>query len=85
MLRKNVYVVQPYKVGTKERKSLAIIIPAKIAREYDVSTSTILALSINGRDERMTLQKVNVNNEKKMIPAHRSFEASNQQASSGNQ
>jgi hypothetical protein len=74
VLTKSVYVVQPYEVGSKERKSLAIIIPAKIAREYDVNKSTILALSINEKGERITLQKV-VIDQFMMKPADESFAA----------
>lgn len=85
MVIKNVYVVQPYEVGNRERKSLAIIIPAKIAREYDVNKSTILALSINEKGERITLQKVKVTDQVLMEPADESFEASKQQVSCGAQ
>ncbi len=85
MLTKSVYVVQPYEVGSKERKSLAIIIPAKIAREYDVNKSTILALSINEKGERIMLQKVKMIDQSMMKPADESFAASKQQVSSGAQ
>jgi hypothetical protein len=47
MLSKSTYVTQPYNVGNKERKSLAIIIPAKVAREYNISSSTIFAIHVN--------------------------------------
>jgi antitoxin component of MazEF toxin-antitoxin module len=82
MLTKDVYVVQPYEVGSKERKSLAMIIPAEIAREYNVSRSTVLALSINEKD-KITLQKVNVADLKNMMiaAAADSIEASSQQQS----
>jgi bifunctional DNA-binding transcriptional regulator/antitoxin component of YhaV-PrlF toxin-antitoxin module len=71
---KNMYVVQPYQVGTKERKSLAIIIPAKITREYNINTSTILALGIDEKKKRITLREVNTKDEdeeKKMTPANK--------------
>jgi hypothetical protein len=55
--RKNTYVVQPYQVGNKERKSLAIIIPAQIAKEYSFDTSTIFALKVDNM-RRLTLQNV---------------------------
>jgi hypothetical protein len=85
MVTKNVYVVQPYEVGSRERKSLAIIIPASIARKYDVNKSTILALSINEKGERIMLQKVKVIDQIMMKPADESFAASKQQVSSGAQ
>jgi antitoxin component of MazEF toxin-antitoxin module len=57
--RKNIYVVQPYQVGNKDRKSLAIIIPAQIAKEYNFDTSTIFALKVDNM-RRLTLQNVGV-------------------------
>ena len=57
MTRKNIYVVQPYQVGNKDRKSLAIIIPAQIAKEYSFDTSTIFALKVDNM-RRLTLQNV---------------------------
>ena len=74
MLTRNVYVIQPYEVGTKERKSLAIIIPAQVAKEYEVSKSTILALRINEKARNFTLQKVNMIDENMMTPAAREFD-----------
>ena len=60
--RKNIYVVQPYQVGNKDRKSLAIIIPAQIAKEYSFDTSTIFALKVDNM-RRLTLQNVGVADE----------------------
>jgi hypothetical protein len=40
---KKIYAVQPYQVGPKHNKSLAVIIPSKLAKEYGVDTSTIFA------------------------------------------
>ena len=57
MYNRNVYVVQPYRVGTKDRKSLAIIIPAQIAKEYSFDTSTIFALKVDNM-RRLTLQNI---------------------------
>jgi heterodisulfide reductase subunit A-like polyferredoxin len=55
MIRKDVYVVQPYEVGTKDRKSLAIIIPAEVAREYKINPSAVLVLKINQQTNGITL------------------------------
>lgn len=57
MFRKNIYVVQPYQVGNKDRKSLAIIIPSQIAKEYRFDASTIFALRVDDL-KRITLQSV---------------------------
>jgi hypothetical protein len=62
MTRKNIYVVQPYQVGNKDRKSLAIIIPTQIAKEYSFDTSTIFALKVDNM-RRLTLQNVGVADE----------------------
>jgi hypothetical protein len=50
MFTRSVYATQPYLVGSKDRKSLAIIIPARLVKEYDVDTSTIFAV----RADKMT-------------------------------
>jgi hypothetical protein len=42
-ISKKIYAVQPYQVGTRHNKSLAVIIPSKLAKEYGVDTSTIFA------------------------------------------
>jgi hypothetical protein len=79
MNKRSFYVVQPYEVGTKEHKSLAIIIPARVAKEYNVSKATILALSVNPKDKRITLQKVDIADQNMTIPASESVEDSRKQ------
>ena len=84
-MAKNVYVVQPYEVGTMDRKSLAIIIPAKITREHHINTSTIFALGVDEKTTRITLREVCTKDEdeekEKMTPAYESFQASSKQVS----
>jgi hypothetical protein len=48
---KSVYVIQPYQVGSKRAKSLAMVIPAKIVREYNINASTIFTLKPDHRNE----------------------------------
>jgi hypothetical protein len=55
MIRRNAYVVQPYEVGTKDRKSLAIIIPAEVVREYKIDPSAVLILKINQQTKGISL------------------------------
>ena len=72
LMVKNLYVVQPYLLGTKDRKSLAIIIPAKITRAYHINASTILALRADEKTKRITLREVytlDEDKEKKITPA----------------
>jgi hypothetical protein len=56
---KTVYAIQPYHVGSKNAKSLALVIPAKIAKKYQIYTSTIFALKGNDTTRSITLQTVN--------------------------
>lgn len=81
---KDVYIVQPYKVGSSTGKSLAIIVPAELVKEYKIGISTILALSPDSRRERITIQTITriADRFENMTPAGESFEASSQQASS---
>lgn len=60
---KNVYAIQPYYVGSKNGKSLAIVIPAKVARKYNLDTSTIFALKTDDITNTVTLQNVHGFNE----------------------
>jgi antitoxin component of MazEF toxin-antitoxin module len=55
---KTVYALQPYLVGSKNGKSLAIVIPAKVAKKYNIDTSTIFTLRGDGSTEIVTLQTV---------------------------
>ncbi len=84
MLGRYIHAVQPYWVGTKDRKSLALIIPAQIAKEQELSASTIFALRIDDT-KKIILQVVSAKCEDEgtmMRPADKSFQAPNQQVSS---
>lgn len=58
MNKKHLYAVQPYHVGSKDGKSLAIVIPAYLARKYDMNTDTIFAVMDNDKKRIVTLQMV---------------------------
>jgi antitoxin component of MazEF toxin-antitoxin module len=77
---KDLYIVQPYKVG----KSLGMIMPADLAKEYKIGISTILALSPDDTKQKITIQTIARVSDRfeKMIPAGESFEASTQRVSS---
>jgi antitoxin component of MazEF toxin-antitoxin module len=47
MLGRHIHVIQPYWVGTKDRKSLALIIPSQIAKEQNLDASTIFTLRVD--------------------------------------
>jgi hypothetical protein len=44
---RDIHIIQPYWVGTKDRKSLAMIIPAQIVKGQNLNTSTILAMRVS--------------------------------------
>lgn len=46
MLSRITHVIQPYWVGTKDRKSLALIIPSRIVKEQNFDTSTVFAMRV---------------------------------------
>jgi len=58
MSKKHLYAVQPYHVGSKYGRSLAIVIPANLARKYDMNTDTIFAVKDNDKKRIVTLQMV---------------------------
>lgn len=53
---KSQYALQPYQVGSKDRKSLAVIIPAKVAKQYNIDKSTIFTLQVDDVKKRLMLQ-----------------------------
>ena len=53
---KAIYALQPYQVGSKDRKSLALIIPAKVAKRYNVDVSTVFTLQVDEAKKRILLQ-----------------------------
>lgn len=81
---KEVYIVQPYRVGSATGKSLALIIPAQLAKEYKINVSAMLALCPEERRERITIRVITGFSDKsdKMISTGESFEATTQQISS---
>jgi antitoxin component of MazEF toxin-antitoxin module len=81
---KDVYIVQPYRVGSTTGKSLAVIIPAQVVKEYKIDISTMLALRTDERREKITVRAITElsDNFDRLISTGESFEASNQQISS---
>lgn len=60
MLNKSIYAIQPYEVGHKDRKSLAIIIPARIAKEYNINSSTIFTIQIERQQKSIVLHMIDM-------------------------
>lgn len=55
---KSIYALQPYYVGSKNGKSLAIVIPAKVAKKYNLNSSTIFSLKTDDVTNTITLQNI---------------------------
>jgi hypothetical protein len=53
---KSVYALQPNYVGSKNSKSLVICIPSKVAKEYNLDTSTIFVLQIDQKINKIQSQ-----------------------------
>lgn len=56
MRLKDQYAVQPYRVGTKERKSLAIVIPSAVAKACKITTNSIFKLKLDEAKKRIVLE-----------------------------
>ena len=74
---KPINIVQPYKVGSKDSKSLAIVIPSAIRKKNHIDPSTIFL--VRSDNSEIILHPVDI--DKKMIPVDNSFEAKDQQVS----
>jgi hypothetical protein len=81
---RNFYVLQPYVVGgSKKSKSLALLIPARMVRECNISTSTVFALKADQCTKTITVQQTlyPINIEKEMTsPTGESLDPTDQQA-----
>jgi len=53
---KSFYALNAYQSGSKSGKSLVVVIPAAIVREFGLSTDTILALRVKHDSNIMTLE-----------------------------
>lgn len=60
MVEKNVYLIQPYHVGNKDRKSLAMILPAHLTKQLGLSPSTIIIARIDNRSNDIILRLLNL-------------------------
>lgn len=79
---KQVYLLQPYHVGSKKAKSIAVVIPAEVVKVYEINTSTILTLRTDVKAKRITLQTIKEGQEE-MIPAEQGRQTSIMQVSHG--
>ena len=82
MINKNVYVVQPYKVGgTKAKNSLAMIIPSKIVKGHKIDESTIFIIRTEENERKIILERIDIPSQREtvVVSVGKSSEASSQQ------
>jgi hypothetical protein len=79
-IMKEVYAIQPYLVGSKQAKSLALVIPAQVVREYNINPSTVFTLRRTKKTKGIILQSVNNSSTENMMHAGQSLAASSQHA-----
>jgi hypothetical protein len=60
---RRIYATQPYEVGSKRGRSLALIIPAGIARQCNITPNTVFSVKADTRTKTVTLQTINLTTE----------------------
>lgn len=63
MVERSIEFVQPYQVRQKNKKSLAVIIPAKIARQCNITPDTLFSVKGDRTTKAVTLQTVKLTTE----------------------
>jgi hypothetical protein len=83
---KEIHVVQHYWAGTKERKSLAMIIPAQIVKGQNLNTSTILTMRVSNANIILKVIDTESKDKEDMVTAAgEGLDPSGQQMFSGTQ
>lgn len=65
---KSVFACQPFATGPKEKKSLVILIPARVVRECDITTSTIFALTMDRQSKKVVFESLPLPENGQSIP-----------------
>jgi hypothetical protein len=50
------HVIQPYKVGSKTGKSIAVVIPHEVVEQYKIEPSSIIILKTDKLTKKITLE-----------------------------
>ena len=81
---KQIYILQPYKVGSKNAMSTAVVIPHAVVKDYKIDVSSVLIIKTDSNKRRMTLETFDVRHGKQenKTPVGVSLPTSNQQVSS---
>jgi hypothetical protein len=75
---KSVYALQPYKAGSKNYKSLVLVIPASVVKQYNINSSTIFTLIANEKLGSVIIKKLN--NSENTLEEHQNSNSKNLQA-----
>ena len=79
---KEFFAIQPYLVGSKKAKSIAITIPSEVVKTHSINRSTIFILKNNEEKNGFNLEIIGRRKvEEEMINADESFQPSGQQIS----
>jgi antitoxin component of MazEF toxin-antitoxin module len=77
---KEIYAIQPYQVGSNKSKSLAVILPKKITKEWEIDQSTIFSLKVDKKSKILILKSIKDKfTNKNRVAVDKSSLASNQQ------
>lgn len=52
---RDIYTIQPYEVGSKKYKSLALIIPSNVKKECNIDKSSIFKLTVDEQTKQIVL------------------------------
>jgi antitoxin component of MazEF toxin-antitoxin module len=55
-IMRKMHVVRPYKVGAKTGKSIAVIIPSEIIKQYGINPSSVIILKGDLLTKKITLE-----------------------------
>jgi hypothetical protein len=58
MLFNKRYAIQPYHVGGKDKKSLALVVPSKIVQAFQIDISTIFEMVVDEKNKSLHLQMI---------------------------
>jgi hypothetical protein len=62
MLPKSVFAIQGFRIGAKNGKSLALVIPSPVVKEFGLSPETVLAMKVDQGSGKMTIEVATVGN-----------------------
>ena len=58
IIMRKMHIVRPYKVGSKTGKSIALVIPREIVRQYGINPSSLVILRTDDVPRKITLQAI---------------------------